>query len=143
MSETDITAIENLDPISGSGNLDGGRTELSTLASEGIQEVIAAGNLSVALEGAMSGVLTMPGTGGEVLSFKDHLMGAPSDEITREKVGMMSGESGATPADQKQEQQDALLARYEQLYTDMTVFQVAWSIARRVQQDTSQLLRGQ
>jgi hypothetical protein len=140
MSETETTGIEAIGPLAGQGNA---QMNVNALTAETAQEVIAAGNLSFAMEDAMSGVLTMPGIGVDTLTYKDRLTGAPSDEVTREKVGLMSDSQNSAQPSGGQTEQDALMARYEKLYTDMTVFQVAWSIARRVQQDTTQLLRGQ
>ena len=53
---------------------------------------------------------------------------------------------GAQPKTAPADQQDssaALEARVKELYLGLTNYQVAWKIAQRMQQDTSQLLRGQ
>ena len=146
MSDTTHSPLDAIEPLGSAGATPSpvqNYMSLQELSADAAQNVMAADNLSTAMEGAMSGILTMPGAQVETLSFKDSLTGATGDEVTRAKTDLVSDTADATGANPAQDGQDALAARYEKLYTDMTVFQVAWSIARRVQQDTSQLLRGQ
>ncbi|MEM7526954.1 MAG: hypothetical protein AAF416_04660 [Pseudomonadota bacterium] len=105
----------------------------------GVQDVIAADNLNFAAESAMSGILTLPGAALDMTTVKDELTGGAGDDVSRAKTELLANPE----VESDQNGQDALMARYEKLYSEMTVFQVAWSIARRLQQDTSQLLRGQ
>lgn len=144
MSEDGASPFDAIAPL-GAANTAPTDTQMSlrALSSDASQEVIASGNLSTAMEGAMSGILKMPGAQTEALSFKDQLVGTTGDDVSRAKTDMVSDATSPGTTSPVQDGQEALAARYEKLYTDMTVFQVAWSIARRVQQDTSQLLRGQ
>lgn len=119
------------------------QVDLAGLAAGSSAEAIAAGNLSTAMEGTMSGITKMPGGGAETTTFKSNVTGDAPGEVSQEKIGMVSDTKAEGGSDTAQDQMAPLMERYEKLYTDMTVFQVAWSIARRVQQDTSQLLRGQ
>ncbi len=143
MGEGTFTPSDAIEPIGSANQAGAGQANLTDLASDAAKEVIAAGNLSDAMEGAMSGILEMPGRDVETLNFKDTLTGAADDNVTREKTGLMSESAADGKAESAEDSLEPLMARYEKLYADMTVFQVAWSIARRVQQDTSQLLRGQ
>ncbi len=70
----------------------------------------------------------------------------PSDEVIRsEKMSMLSDveRPGAEPKPvETQDVQQQTEDRLRSLYVDLTNYQIAWKIAQRVQQDTSQLLRG-
>lgn len=144
MSDGTPSSIDALEPLGSAGaQPTPTQMDLRALSAEAAQDAIAAGNLSSAMDGAMADMLTMPGAQVDTVSFKDAMTGTQGDDVTRAKTDLVSDGADGAAANPSQDGQDALAARYEKLYTDMTVFQVAWSIARRVQQDTSQLLRGQ
>ncbi|MEM7709639.1 MAG: hypothetical protein AAF264_02575 [Pseudomonadota bacterium] len=114
----------------------------SGLTGLGMQDVVAAGNMSTALEGVMANLSWKNQPGGGMISLRDEVSGM-TGEVGHEKVGMVT-EMGASPAPQSTEdRQGQMIDRINDLYSDMTVYQVAWSVARRLQQDTSQLPRGQ
>lgn len=140
MGESAVEAIEATEPVKATASE---RMDLTEMAAAASQEAIAAGNLSSVMETAMSGIVEMPGAGVDAVALKEDLAGGTGGDVTREKGEMLSDPAAEGGSSTTENGQNALMARYEKLYAEMTVFQVAWSIARRVQQDTAQLLRGQ
>ena len=141
------------DPVGAVGGAVGGAgspgtlgRDLAGMTEEAGQDMLTDGNLSRAIETALSSATSGPGTAPEASAFRAEVSGGAAGEVGRAKADVVSDVNGGAGPDAASDAtpspQDDLMARYERLYTDMTTFQVAWSIARRTQQDTAQLLRG-
>lgn len=86
-------------------------------------------------------------------SFGDQL-GASRLALTENSAGQVGSEKlvlvssvqrpGATPRGEApvESSMDQMEARVTAMYADLTNYQVAWKIAQRIQQDTSQLMKG-
>lgn len=79
---------------------------------------------------------------------RSDLMGAHTGTVGDEKMQVISsverpGAPARTDGSEQADKGEALEERVRSLYFELTNYQVAWKIAQRMQQDTSQLLRGQ
>ncbi|WP_028957531.1 hypothetical protein [Sulfitobacter sp. 20_GPM-1509m] len=79
---------------------------------------------------------------------RSSLMGSIDGSVREEKMQILSRveRTGGAPRTDQVDHSDSsevLEERVRSLYFELTNYQVAWKIAQRMQQDTSQLLRGQ
>jgi len=88
-------------------------------------------------EGSAGRARLSDGSNGQVGSEKR----AMQSSVSRPGSDDMSASKG-TELSANDERMDALTDRAISLYSDMTVFNIAWGIATRTQRDISQLLRG-
>ena len=76
------------------------------------------------------------------LALTDHSAG----QVGSEKLNLVSSvqRPGAAPRGETpvESSMDQMEARVTAMYADLTNYQVAWKIAQRIQQDTSQLMKG-
>ena len=106
-------------------------------------------NFSRMAEQAIGTAVTRPEVSGSAIDGeRARLTGLRETAVGDEKHLVVSdvARPGAQPKTAPADQQDssaALEARVKELYLGLTNYQVAWKIAQRMQQDTSQLLRGQ
>ncbi|MFQ6550995.1 hypothetical protein AAD018_001450 [Aestuariibius insulae] len=134
----------NVDSIDGASKSDPSatQTQLADLTREASREAKSIGHLNSAMELAASKVAVPPGTEASNQNLMDELRQGSVGEVKNEMMsdvtrpGTPSKE--ATPGEETAEIED----RFQKLYLELTNFQVAWAIARRTQQDVSQLLRG-
>lgn len=96
---------------------------------------------------AVSTAIERPSTPSSLESERAALVGDVERSNGDEKFSVMSDVARTgTSAPEKEPNAtaaaDALEARIKTLYFDLTNYQVAWKIAQRIQQDTSQLMRG-
>lgn len=135
----EAAALEGIEAV-GSGSARA--VDMTEMSNQQNLESISSGHVSRMLETAMSSVTDGPGVQSSTDQIAAELSGDASGTVEREKSEMMGGSSGDGSEAPEDTAKAELVERYEKLYGEMTTFQVAWSIARRVQQDTAQLLRG-
>lgn len=133
------------DPPTFSGTIDHSEFDLNDLIGSGLQDAVVGNNTSTALSKAMRGLTTLSwrSKSEDVMTSLRDEVGGVGGEVGLEKAGMVSDVRSDSVTDTPEGSRQQLVDRINTLYTDMTVFQVSWSIARRLQQDTNQLLRGQ
>lgn len=116
--------------------------QIFDLVRQSAQEAQSISNMSDALQTAVSKVSVAPGSNASGQDLRGELTGGVVGEA---KLDVMSDVTrpGVTPHEAPPQDQTAEIEqRFQKLYLELTNFQVAWAIARRTQQDISQLLRG-
>jgi hypothetical protein len=99
------------------------------------------------LHGAIETAASRPSFGDEIGQQRSGLTEGTSGRVGAEKLDFVSSveRPGATPRAEAPEasSSDHLEERMMSMYSDLTNYQIAWKIAQRIQQDVSQLMKGQ
>ena len=101
--------------------------------------------LSEAVDDGLSRALQLPGEQASTVTAREDLQSGSAGDVGAEKNDFLSdvaAEGVSTADDAESDALEPLQDRLVSLYTEMTNWQVAWSIAQRTQQDTSHLLKG-
>ncbi|MEM9853012.1 MAG: hypothetical protein AAF841_01050 [Pseudomonadota bacterium] len=93
------------------------------------------------LDNGLSTIAQRPNLDPPTEQIMDQLSGAYAGEVGAAKADIVGGE--AARAERSTEAANVTLEeRIQNLYTELTHYQVAWKIAQNVQRDISQVLRG-
>ncbi len=96
--------------------------------------------VSRGVETALSRALSLPGAAPAGPADTVGVMNGRDGPVGAEKSAVVSGDH--TQTDAVADPLAGVSARLRGLYSEMTHWQVAWSIAQRTQQDTNHLLKG-
>lgn len=105
--------------------------------------------INKSLNSAIERAMTVVNKANEVEIEQKKISGLSNGPVYDEKSSLVSeiataGNEQNSPENSAQdEQMDALVQRTKELYLDLTNWQVAWSIAQRVQTETSAILKSQ
>lgn len=101
--------------------------------------------VSHSMDRALSQALhSKPGAVSDVSAVREEVMGG--GEARLEKAAILADIDPSSVSVDKSEldkQMDSMVDRVRTLYGDLATWHVAWGVSHRVQQDTSQLLKGQ
>lgn len=101
--------------------------------------------VSNSFDHAVSRAMHLPGGAPKVVEERINMTGMDIGEVAAQKSSVVSDVSRDNTADMEKpidDELDPIAARFRSLYSEMTNWQVAWSIAQRTQQDVNQLLKG-
>lgn len=119
---------------------------LQEVADTSAREAERVNLMSSSLEGAVQRAIAAPGEDIHTTSLSYEMTGPGTGDVGKAKADIMSDiqrEGVSAPAATEDAPVDKIAERYKALYTEMTNWQVAWSVAQRTQTDTNHLLRGQ
>lgn len=119
---------------------------LDSLMKESAVEEVQSSNFSKMAEEALGAALSQPDSLKTQDSLRESMMSPLGGAVGDEKRDVLSDVSrpGTDPRDNvdPKEDQRFLIDRTRDLYSDLTIYNVAWGVAMRMQKDISQLLRG-
>lgn len=95
-----------------------------------------------AMEGALQGALSRPGQSMKSPGDGEGITRGADGMVDVEKSGMVS-EGKKADADVETSLMDEVALSTRQLYVELGRWNIAWGIAKRVQRDSNQIMRGQ
>ncbi len=119
---------------------------LGEVADRSASEAERVNLMSSNFEDAVDLAVSSPIGTAHTTSVKESITGSGAGEVGEAKLDIMSDiprDGVNTPDSSDDAATDNLIERFNTLYSEMTNWQVAWSVAQRTQTDTNQLLRGQ
>lgn len=98
-----------------------------------------------AFDSALGSALTAPGAAAPAAAARDTVAGAAGEveEIKAALVSDVEREGVASEDEDAKNDLDGITEQVKSLYTEMTTWQIAWSMAQQTQKDANHLLRGQ
>ncbi len=100
--------------------------------------------VSHSVDRALSKALHLPGAAPEVTAAREEVLNGGKARLEKAAILTEIDPSAlSTEQAEMDKQMDVIVDRVKKLYGELTTWQVAWGISHRVQQDTSQLLKGQ
>lgn len=140
---------QHTDTVGAVGDMSGGgqQIDMNNLVQDRAAQEVQASNFSRLAEDAIKSALNGPGAidaqPSEFEMLRSNANGAVGDERRAvmsdvQRPGVESAEQGVDSDDQF----GSVIDRTRELYSDLTIYNVAWGIATRMQKDISQLLRG-
>lgn len=139
--ENEIAPIGGADPA----DLQQRSMTLDSLTDEARVSETQASNFAKMVDGGLGAALSNPDSFSPGDTMRATIASPTGGAVGDEKEGMVSGidrPGVENTAETSEQVHDNLIDRSRVLYTDLTVYNVAWSVAMRVQKDISQLLRG-
>lgn len=125
---------------------DGPKQSLTDLMGDTALASVRQSRFVEIVQNALETAAARPTFGDSMAASRADLVQGVSGTVGSEKLDLVSGVArpGAVPRPTPPEA--APMAQLEQrvmdMYADLTNYQIAWKIAQRIQQDTSQLLKG-
>ena len=122
------------------------QTTLNNIMQNSAVEEVQSSNFSRLAEEALGAALDHPDSLGAQNGLRDTMVAPFGGAVGNEKRDVASDVSrpGVEPTANPDPESDQkfLIDRTRTLYSDLTIYNVAWGVAMRMQKDISQLLRG-
>ena len=133
-------ALDTVDAAQGAG-----RMSIADAAVAEAREVERMRGVEGAFDAALGSALVPPGAAAPTTAARDAVSGA-AGEVGEIKAALLSGverEGTASAEEGASSSLDGITEQFKALYTEMTTWQIAWSMAQQTQKDVNHLLRGQ
>ncbi|KAB7613616.1 hypothetical protein F9L33_09555 [Amylibacter sp. SFDW26] len=139
-------SVSSVGASSGAAN-SGSEYDLQQLTKQSYEEESRASSFSHMAQEALSKALDKQSNMDPMKDNREGLVGAATGDVGHEKSSVLSdvareGTRVENAEEASQKKMDAVIDRTQQLYGDITVYNIAWGVAMRMQKDISQLLRG-
>lgn len=120
------------------------QTSLYSVVNDAQLNAHKAEAVSHSIDRALSHALHMPSGGQEVASAREEILGGAQARLEKAAiVADVDPDSLTIQQEVFDEQTQALVDRVNTLYGELAKWTVSWGVSHRVQQDVSQILKGQ